>query len=59
MSDNISGVFMSRKIKVTDEEIIETALNSQSATSAAAKLGIKYEKNLVVYNNLIFYYFMI
>lgn len=34
---------MSRKIKVTDEQIVEAAMTSQSATSAAAKLGIKYE----------------
>ena len=33
---------MSRKIKVTDEEIVEVALSSNSATSAASKLGIKY-----------------
>lgn len=33
---------MSRKIKVTDDEIIEVALTTQSATSAASKLGIKY-----------------
>ena len=47
---------MSRKIKVTDEQIIDVALNSQSASSAAAKLGIKYEtfrvhaKRLNVFN---------
>lgn len=47
---------MSRKIKVTDEQIVEVALSSQSATSAAAKLGIKYEtfrvhaKRLGVFN---------
>jgi hypothetical protein len=34
---------MSKKIKVTDEQIMEAALSSKSATSAAAKLGIKYE----------------
>ena len=34
---------MSRKIKVSDEQIVEAAMTSQSATSAAAKLGIKYE----------------
>ena len=47
---------MRKKIKVSDEQIIEVALNSQSATSAAAKLGIKYEtyrvhaKRLGVFN---------
>ena len=47
---------MSKKIKVTDEQIVEAALNSQSATSAAAKLGLKYEtfkvhaKRLNVFN---------
>ena len=47
---------MSRRIKVTDEQIIHVALNSQSATSAASKLGIKYEtfrvhaKRLNVFN---------
>lgn len=34
---------MSRKIKVTDEEIIFVALNSKSAAAAASDLGIKYE----------------
>jgi len=47
---------MRKKIKVSDKQIIEVALNSQSATSAAAKLGIKYEtyrihaKRLGVFN---------
>lgn len=47
---------MRKKIKVSDEQIIEVALNSQSAASAAAKLGIKYEtyrihaKRLSVFN---------
>ena len=34
---------MSRKIKVTDEQIVEAATTSPSASSASAKLGIKYE----------------
>ena len=34
---------MSRKIKVSDEQIILASKNSLTATSAAAKLGIKYE----------------
>jgi len=34
---------MSRKIKVTDEQIVEASMTSQSATTAAVKLGIKYE----------------
>jgi RNase P subunit RPR2 len=34
---------MSRKIKVSDDEIIEAALNSKSATEASVKLGVKYE----------------
>jgi|APGre2960657423_1045063.scaffolds.fasta_scaffold51542_1 Zn finger protein HypA/HybF involved in hydrogenase expression len=34
---------MSRKIKVSDKQIIEAALNSKSATEASVKLGIKYE----------------
>jgi hypothetical protein len=33
---------MSRKIKVSDEEIVSVALTSKSATSAASILGIKY-----------------
>lgn len=33
---------MSRKIKVSEEEIVEVALSTQSATSAASKLGMKY-----------------
>lgn len=47
---------MRKKIKVTDDEIVKVALESHSATSAAAKLGIKYEtfrvhaKRLNVFN---------
>ena len=47
---------MSRKIKVTDEQIVQAAMTSTSATSAASKLGIKYEtfkvhaKRLGVFN---------
>ena len=33
---------MSRKIKVSDEEIVSVALSTPSATSAASFLGIKY-----------------
>ena len=33
---------MSRKIKVSDEEIVSVALSTPSATSAASILGIKY-----------------
>ncbi len=34
---------MSRKIKVTDKQIIEVSKNSNSASHAASILGIKYE----------------
>lgn len=34
---------MSKRIKCTDEEIVYASKTSQSATSAASKLGIKYE----------------
>jgi hypothetical protein len=56
MQDKLSGVSMSRKINVTDEQIIQVALSSHSATAAAARLGIKYEtfrvhaKRLNVFN---------
>ncbi len=33
---------MSRKLKVSDEEILDIATTAQSATSAASILGIKY-----------------
>lgn len=33
---------MGRRISVTDEEIVDAALSSITATEAAAKLGIKY-----------------
>jgi hypothetical protein len=34
---------MKKRIKVSDQEIIDAAINSNSAMSAASKLGIKYE----------------
>lgn len=34
---------MSRKIKVTDKQIIDASLTSMTASEAASKLGIKYE----------------